>query len=103
MKVRFRQTGGFAGLVRALEMDASALPAAEAASLSALRGLHDAGGLTQTSPTTARDFTSYHVEIEDQGQTTRLSLTDQTIPECARPLLLFLRRNAKPASPTSED
>jgi hypothetical protein len=101
MKLRFLQTGGFAGLTRALDVDASALPTAAADSVNALQQLHEAGQLDDATPE-ARDAQTYHLELTDPQKTVKFRFNDLTIPDAARPLIHYLRQNSKPVNPSSQ-
>jgi hypothetical protein len=97
MKIRFRQTGGFAGLSLGSELDSEKLPAAEAGELERLirqAALDQVG----TKKSRGADLTNYEMTVEDKGRTTKASFDDMTIPVNAQPLLDFLRSraNARP-------
>ena len=97
MKLRFVQSGGSTGLSREIDVEEAALPVAEAASLSALQGLYEAGQLSEAAASEARDALIYQLELTSPGKPLRFAFTDLTIPEVARPLIGFLRRRARPS------
>lgn len=99
MKVKFVQSGGFTGLTRAMEIDSSSLPEAEAKSLAGLQELHQTGQLADTPPRSTPDAQSYQLELTDPERTLRLQFNDSTVPDAARPLFQFLRRTARPVDP----
>jgi hypothetical protein len=99
MKVRFAESGGFAGLVKACDLDAGGLPEEEArelARLAAASGISSSGEFFSTS---GRDLRQYEITIEAGGRTVAALFDDETLPPAARPLVGFLRRYARPAPP----
>lgn len=93
MKIRFRQTGGFAGLSLGSELDSEQLPATEAGEL---ERLITQAGLDQVGSKKSRgaDLTNYEMTVEDKGRTIKASFDDMTIPADAQPLLDFLKSRA---------
>jgi hypothetical protein len=92
MKVRYRQSGGFAGLILGADLDTDKLPRGEAEGLERLvkrAGLDKIG--VKKSPK-GRDLTSYEIIVEDNDRTTKASFDDMTIPGDVQPLLDFLNR-----------
>jgi hypothetical protein len=98
MKVRYRQTGGFAGLVLGCELDTEKLPRSEAEELMRLvqRAALDTVGIKKSSR--GRDLTNYEMIVQDNGRTTKASFDDMTVPANVQPLLDFLssRATARP-------
>lgn len=94
MKVRYRQSGGFAGLSLGADLDSEKLPPGEAKELARLvnRAALDKIGVKKSIR--GRDLTSYEIIVEDNGQTTKASFDDMTIPANVQPLLDFLNRRA---------
>lgn len=96
MRVRFVQSGGVAGVPRTCDLDTTTLPtddARELASLVVESRLPAAG--TFLSPA-ARDLRSYEIHVESDAGSVAVTFDDHTLPERARPLVTFLRRNARP-------
>jgi hypothetical protein len=96
MKVRFRQTGGFAGLSFGADLDTAIMPAAEAAELTTLVEKSRVRTLAAKGPEGARDLAGYEIEIEEAGSTIRVSFDDMSVPREIEPLLDFLRERARP-------
>jgi hypothetical protein len=102
-KIRFRQAGGFAGLVRGCELSPGALGAKEGARLERLlreSGLAErpaatpaARGLKRDS---ARDLIQYEIEVETASGTVRVELDDLDLPDKAASLVAFLQEHARP-------
>ncbi len=94
MKLRYRQSGGFAGLSLGLDLDTEKLPPSEASELERLvqQAALDQVGVKKSRG--GRDLTSYEMTVEDKGRTTKASFDDMTIPANAQPLLDFLRSRA---------
>jgi hypothetical protein len=98
MKIRFSQSGGFAGLNLSCEIDTRALPGAEAAEIENL--VRIAGVLKSKfalSRIVARDLFYYSISVKSSGISYHVEFNDLTIPEGARPLLDYLRNHAQPA------
>lgn len=97
MKLRFDQTGGYAGLVKGCEIDTSTLPPENAREIEQLvkaSALSSGEFLSQSS----RDLYQYELTIEDETSTTSVVLDDQSIPASAKPLIGYLKKCAKPKS-----
>ena len=94
MKVYYRQTGGFAGLVLGCELDTEKLSAGEAEELARLvqQAALDKVGVKK-SPR-GRDLTTYEITVEDRGRAAKAAFDDMTIPAGVQPLLNFLRSRA---------
>ena len=98
MRVSFRQSGGFAGLVRGCELETAAMPAGDADLLSSLvKGCLD-GEAPAEDEGEARDEIFYEIVIEGEGIPRRLAFTDRGVPPSTRPLLEFLSERSAPQS-----
>ena len=96
MKVKFGQSGGYAGLRRGCELDTDSLPADEAATL---QSLVEQSGILQAKSgrtPTARDLFNYDITIETSQGSHHVSFDDMTMPESVDPLLEYLQDRAKP-------
>jgi hypothetical protein len=96
MRVKFVQSGGVVGAVRGCELDSASLPPDEARELESLvraSGFADSGAFLSPA---ARDLRQYEIRVESVAQTVTVTFDDGTLPERARPLVGYLRRNAKP-------
>jgi hypothetical protein len=99
MKVRFRQTGGFAGLIRGVELDTSTMPAHEAKALEACVVASRLRAGASKGPAQARDLFHYQITVDTGDQVIHAAFDDATVPHSAGPLLEFLRTRAGPLSP----
>ncbi len=96
MKISFRESGGFAGLIRGCEIDTKQLSNQEAAQLESLvthSGIFQHQG--KATPN-ARDVFNYEVVVETDKETHRASFNDMNLPESAIPLLEYLQARAEP-------
>jgi hypothetical protein len=96
MRVKFLQTGGVVGAVRGCELDSSTLPpedARELASLVQASGISASGEFLSPA---GRDLRLYEIQVESGTGNVAVTFDDMTLPEPARALVSFLRRNAKP-------
>ena len=94
MKIRFRQTGGFGGLVMGCDLDTSTLSPAEAQELTRL--VKQANMEKSHAPPNprARDLQNYEIAVEDEI-TAKTSFDDMSVPANMKPLLEFLRHRAR--------
>jgi hypothetical protein len=96
MKVRFRQTGGFGGLVLGCDLDTSTLPPAEAQELTRLVKQANLEKIRTRRSEKARDLQNYEITVEGDGPTAKASFDDMSIDANVEPLLDFLRQRARP-------
>jgi hypothetical protein len=94
MKIRFRQTGGFGGLVLGCDLDTSALPPAEAQELARLIKQAKLEKIQHKKSEKARDLQNYEIAVENEV-TAKTSFDDMSVDSNVRPLLDFLRQRAR--------
>ncbi len=102
MKITFRQSGGYAGLIRGCELDTDALPDEEVARL---RSLVQQSGIlqAQSNPTpNAFDLCNYELTIETNEGIHQISCDDLSLPEEAVPLVEYLQEQARPGFRSSQ-
>ena len=95
MKIRFRQTGGFGGLVLGCDLDTSTLPPAEAQELTRLIKQANLEKVHAKPSQKARDLQNYEIAVESDEITAKVSLDDMSVDTNLEPLLEFLRRLAR--------
>jgi len=103
VKVRFRQSGGFAGLTRGQEITAADSSPEELQRLERMlqeSGLAEraASGGASTPPKSA-DLIQYDLEIETSAGTRHVVLTDDDVDDRTQPLIEFLQKRSKPMKP----
>ncbi|HEY6546793.1 MAG TPA: protealysin inhibitor emfourin [Vicinamibacteria bacterium] len=96
MKISYRETGGFAGLSRGVELDLESLPPAEARKLQKLVEAACLESGTARGPTGARDLVGYEIVIEKDGVRSVVRFDDASVPESATELLEALQSRARP-------
>jgi len=94
MKIRFRQTGGFGGLVLGCDLNTSTLPPAESQELTRLVKQADLEKIQTRRSEKGRDLQSYEITVENEI-TAKVSFDDMSMPANIRPLLDFLRQRAR--------
>jgi hypothetical protein len=94
MKVRYRQTGGFAGLSLGADLDTDKMPTSEAEELVRLVKQAALDKVGDKKSSGGRDLTNYEIIVDDSGRTIKGSFDDMTIPSNVQPLLDFLNRRA---------
>jgi hypothetical protein len=95
MKIRFRQTGGFAGLVLGCDLDTSTLPPAEGQELIRLVKQANLNEIQTKRSEKARDLQNYEIAVEGEGLTAKKTLDDMSVDANVEPLLGFLRQRAR--------
>lgn len=103
LKVRFRQSGGYAGLIRGQDITAADSSPEDFRRLEQLlkeSGLTEraAGGGART-PSTSADLMQYDLEIETSAGTKHVVLTDDDLDDRTEPLVRFLQKGSKPMQP----
>ena len=103
VKVRFRQSGGFAGLIRGQEITAADSSPEELQRLERMlreSGLAEraASGGASTPPMSAA-LIQYDLEIETSAGTRHVVLTDDDLDARTQPLIEFLQKRSKPMKP----
>jgi hypothetical protein len=96
MKIKFRQSGGYAGLRMGCDLDTKLLSPEEATQLESLvntSGVLQANGDRSEN---AADLISYEISIETNQGTHQVTFDDLTLPENVLPLLDYLQSRAKP-------
>lgn len=97
MKVKFRQAGGFAGLLRGVDLDTADLPARERKRIEAMIEALPAAKKARSSR--SADLTGYEIEIETPQGTRALSFDDLSVPEGMEKLLKMLQKKSGPVEP----
>ena len=95
MKVRFRQSGGFSGLLRGCDLDTELMDRREGKELEALIAA-GASGEQSSVRESLRDGIRYEITVDGEGGGRRLLYEDPVIPGPAVPLLSFLRERSGP-------
>jgi hypothetical protein len=98
MKVPFRQSGGFAGLIRGCDLDSAGLAPAEAEELSKLLREASAFGARQ-SARPMPDALRYWISITDDTGTRECVLTGGDLDEKLHPLIRYLQSRSRPCKP----
>ena len=98
-KIRFRQTGGFAGLVRGCDLDLEALTPKQRAEVERLVAASGLANTPAAKPKSkGRDLMQYEITIESASGTTRADLTDFDLDDKTEPLVTFLQKRAGPVA-----
>lgn len=95
MKLRFDQSGGYAGLLKGCDIDTADLPYEKAKELEDLvQASEIASG--EFLSTSSRDLQQYELTIEDGGSKTSVIFDDGSVPQSAKRLIGYLKKCAKP-------
>jgi hypothetical protein len=94
MKVRFRQTGGFGGLVLGCDLDTATMPRDEANELLRLVQQANIQEVAQRRNPRGRDLLVYELVLEENGRRIKASFDSMTTPPQVEPLVQFLAQRA---------
>jgi hypothetical protein len=93
-KIRFRMSGGFAGLVRGADIEGRDLSVTERTALERLlKGKHDG------HHDDARDLLTYEMDVETDQGSRRLEFDEMSTPHPIAELIKRLIKKAHPVSP----
>jgi hypothetical protein len=98
MKVHYRQSGGFGGLLMGCDLDTAEMPPRDAEELARLvKQAQLDKAASQRSPS-GRDLLNHRISVDDDGHSSSASFDDMTVPSHVQPLLDFLtaRITARP-------
>ena len=94
MKVRYRQSGGFAGLTRGCDLDTAAMDPREGEVLGELLSAAEEKSRSVSGGT--RDGLIHEITIEEGGARRKICYADPDVPPSALPLLAFLAGRSGP-------
>ncbi len=98
MRVRFRQTGGVAGLVKGCELDTEELAPDEADELHTLVEKSGIRASSETRHPGARDAQCYEIDVARDDARHRVLVDDLTVTPALASLIAFLVKRARPAA-----
>ena len=96
MRIRFTQSGGFAGVVKGCSVDTAALSEADRRAVESLVADSGLAGSIESIADAGRDRRHYAITIEGLPATLALVCDDAGLPAAARPLVAFLAARARP-------
>jgi len=99
MKVRFVQSGGYAGLLKGCELDTKTLAPEVAKELEQLVKASALPASGEFLSSSSRDLHQYELSVEDGPSKISLVFDDENIPQSAKPLIGYLKKCAKPRAP----
>ena len=98
MKIKFRETGGFAGLKKSGFFDLDAMPEAEREEYRVLieqARVFELSEPPRQTPRVGADREQYSVTFEDNGRSRRFDVTAGAIPAELEAVIRFLSKRAK--------
>ena len=97
-KIRFRQSGGFAGLVRGSEAAGKDISDAQRKALERhAKGSSSAASSSKVSR--ARDMVVYELDVDTEEGPVRLEFDEASVPDDLEGLVKELSKRAKPTPP----
>ncbi len=95
MRIAFRQTGGFTGTVKSVELDSDQMPPEEQERVRAL--LDESRFFDATSPPVpaAPDREQYTIRVESEDRSRTVHVSGGALPESMKPLVRYLAGKAK--------
>jgi hypothetical protein len=97
-QVRFRQSGGFANLVRGCDVDGEDLVAAHRLAAERLAAASGATPSRAGSPS-ARDQVMFELELDTGAGVCRFEFAEMSIPDGLGPLVEWLQQRSRPMAP----
>ncbi|MGQ4646380.1 protealysin inhibitor emfourin [Lyngbya aestuarii] len=95
MKIKFRQTGGFAGLAKSIEIDTEQIATDEADRLKSLVNQSSFFDVPQPISQTMPDQELYSITVESQGRSHQLHLSRSSVPGQLKALVDCVAQLAK--------
>ena len=96
MKVRFHQSGGYAGLLKGCEIDTAALEPQKAEELIQLVRQSSLSPKGQFLSKSSRDLHQYEIQIDDGAAESSVTYDEESVPPSARALIGYLKKCSKP-------
>ena len=98
MRIRYKRSGGFAGLLRGCTIDVARLAPAAALLVKGLIKVAQRVKVKSARTPGVADLPVHEVTIETDAGTLELSFDDMALPKSLKPLVEFLARRSKPLS-----
>lgn len=95
MKIKFRQTGGFAGLAKSAEINHKDLSKEESDILNSLVEQSKFFEIPEPTPNAAPDIEQYSISVESEGKTREMHVSRANVPETLKPLIKHIAKKAK--------
>jgi hypothetical protein len=95
MKIDFRQTGGFAGLTKAVTITNSEISGEEADEINTMVSESEFFSIPEPPADTNPDEEQYFISIENEGQARKIFMPRSKVPSELKPLISFLKKRAK--------
>lgn len=95
MKIKFRQTGGFAGLTKAIEIDTAQIPSNEAEVLTLMVDRASFFEVSEPPSQAMPDREQYAISIESEARNRQLYLGASNIPAQLKELVDYLAKQAR--------
>jgi len=94
MKIRFRQSGGFAGLVKVAQVDSDQVPSDEVGALEAMVDQAFSEAVAEPQPALP-DEEQYYIEIEIEDRRETILVGRSSVPGPMQPLIEYLEKLAE--------
>lgn len=95
MKIKFRQSGGFAGLVKSAEVECNDPSDEEFGVLKSMVDQAKFFDLPEPAAHAMPDMEQYSISVESEGKTREMHLSRSTIPKELKPLIKHMAGKAK--------
>ncbi len=99
MRLRFVQSGGFVGAIRACTLDTTTLSKDDANSLKELVRNADLSTARPTLSVSGRDLEQYEISVEENGASVTVTYDQSTLSAGMKPLVAYLKKRAKSGMP----
>jgi len=95
MKIKFRQTGGFAGLAKSVEIDSRTISGEESEHLEQLLVKSCFFDQPEPAKKAVTDDEQYSISVETEGRFRTFHGNRSTLPDAMKPLIKYLLRVSK--------
>jgi hypothetical protein len=95
MKIKFRQSGGFAGLIKSVEINRDDLSEEESDILNSLVEQSKFFEIPEPTPYAAPDIEQYFISVELEGKTREMHVSRANVPKTLKPLIKHIAKMAK--------
>jgi len=95
MKITFKQTGGFAGVVKSVQIDSESIPTPERQALESLVEGSGFWDLSAGEPRQMPDAEGYFLCVESGERSHALHLCGPDVPDQLRPLIRYLAQQSR--------
>ncbi len=99
MRLKFVQSGGYAGLIKGCEIDTSTLKGSTVSSLHFLINIIRTNKKMNDIRSDIVDQFNYELEIVEGKKIFQITCNEESLPKELEPLITYLKKKSKPINP----